>query len=47
MWIYRLKYNLDGSVKKHKARFLAKGYAQLYGIDYFEMFPLVARFEIV
>ena len=43
--IYEFKYNLNGSVEKHKARFVAKGYAQHYDVDYFEMFSLVSRFE--
>ena len=46
-WIYRLKYNPNGSVKKHKARLVDKGYAQHYGVDYFETFYLIARFETV
>ena len=46
-WTYRLKYNPDGSIKKQKARLVVKRYAQQYGVDYFETFSLVARFEIV
>ena len=46
-WICRLKYNSDESVKKHKARLVAKRYAHNYGFDYFETFYLVARFEAI
>ena len=26
-WIYKTKYNEDGSIQKHKARLVAKGYS--------------------
>eukprot|EP00253_Pinus_taeda_P010258 PITA_10258 len=32
-WIDKIKYVIDRSVEKYKARFLAKGYAQKEGID--------------
>jgi len=26
-WVYRTKFNADGSINKHKARLVVKGYA--------------------
>eukprot|EP00253_Pinus_taeda_P004268 PITA_04268 len=43
-WIYKIKYAVDDSIEKYKARFVAKGYAQKEGIDYEETFALVARY---
>eukprot|EP00253_Pinus_taeda_P003311 PITA_03311 len=44
-WIYKVKQAIDGSVKKHKARFLADGFSQVEGIDYSETFALIARID--
>ncbi|EOY00950.1 Uncharacterized protein TCM_010856 [Theobroma cacao] len=46
-WIYRTKLNLDSSVNKHKAKLVVKGYAQTYGIDYFETFASFARHDTI
>eukprot|EP00253_Pinus_taeda_P032168 PITA_32168 len=46
-WIYKIKYAIDGSVKKYKARFVAKGYAQKEGIDYVETFTSAARYTSI
>ena len=46
-WVYKTKLHLDGSVQKHKAPLVAKGYAQKSGIDYNETFAPVARLDTI
>lgn len=42
-WVFRVKYNPDGSISKYKARLVAKGYHQTHGIDFFETLSLVIK----
>ena len=42
-WIYKIKIKSDGSVEGYKARLIAKGFTQKYGINYMETFALVAK----
>ncbi|KAL0292633.1 UNVERIFIED_CONTAM: Retrovirus-related Pol polyprotein from transposon RE1 [Sesamum calycinum] len=37
----------DGSIQKHKARLVARGYMQREGIDFEETFSLIARFDTI
>ena len=42
-WIFRRKYNTNGSIQTFNARLVAKGFKQREGVDYFDTYALVAR----
>lgn len=42
-WVYKVKLRPDGTVERYEARLVAKGYNQVYGIDYFDKFSHVAK----
>ncbi|CAL1375783.1 unnamed protein product [Linum trigynum] len=46
-WIYKIKFNEDGTIQKYKARLVAKGYSQQPGIDFHETYAPVARMETI
>lgn len=46
-WVYKTKFNEDGSIQKHKARLVVKGYSQQSGIDFNETYAPVVRMETI
>ena len=42
-WVYKLKRHVDGSIARYKARLVARGYLQQFGLDYDEAFSLVVK----
>ena len=45
--IYKTKHSTYESIKKYKARFVARGFSQKEGIDYEETFSPVARYTSI
>ena len=46
-WVYRIKYNEDGSIQKYKAHLVDKWYSQQSGIDFDDTFAPIARMETI
>ena len=46
-WVYKTKLNEKGEINRFKDRLVAKGFSQQVGIDFGEIFSLVARLDTV
>lgn len=45
-WVYKVKHGAYRSVK-YEARFVAKGFSQIAGIDYEETFATIAQYSSI
>ena len=46
-WVFTPKYMADGTLDKLKARLVARGFTQTYGLDYQETFAPVAKLNTI
>ena len=46
-WVFKVKFKPNGSVGKHKASLVDRGFLHKPGLDYFEVFAPVARHETI
>ena len=46
-WVFKTKFDDDGSPLKYKAILVANGYSQVHGIDYNETFAPVAKMDSI
>jgi transposase InsO family protein len=46
-WVFKIKRDKDGNISKFKARLVAQGFTQVYGIDYAETYAPVARYSSI
>ena len=44
-WVFTVKYNIDGSIERYKARLVARGFTQIYGQDFEETFAPTIRID--
>lgn len=46
-WVFDIKRNQDGEVERYKARLCARGFTQIHGLDYKEIFSPTTRYESI
>jgi hypothetical protein len=45
--VYKTKFNSNGTIDRHKARLVAQGFTQTFGVDYKETFAPGAKMNTV
>jgi hypothetical protein len=46
-WVYKIKTDQNNNIIKYKARWVVKGYNQIYGLDYLDTFANTTRIEAI
>lgn len=46
-WNYTMKFWVDGTLERYKARLVIKVFTQFYEIDYFEKFILIPKLNTI
>lgn len=46
-WIFTTKYQVDGIIKRNKARLMAKEFTQTYKVDYTEKFAILNTVQVL
>lgn len=46
-WVYKVKHGANGEIEKYKARYVAKGFNQIPGLDFTETYAPTARPETI
>lgn len=44
-WVFTMKYQFDGSIKRYEAYLVAKSFTQIYGIGYYKIIASVAKLK--
>ena len=46
-WVFRIKRDSNGKILKYRARLVAQGFTQMYGVDFQDTFAPVARLSSI
>lgn len=46
-WVHKVKQKVDGTIERYKTRLVVKGYNQVEGLDFFDIFSRVEKIIIV